>query len=621
MAAKKKAEEELSDLSVDELTEKRNEILMLLQTLEDEHRSASISDESYKSTKEANQKKLDKMREILEEFGIGDKDGNPPEKKQVPAGDAPPATPVQGATAQPSDTPQQSQGAPAPPTPNAAPFDESRIFERVDAKLNGEVEKLKVLIDALKEGGAASEERMQRLTESIGEIRSMMFNTDNSVKSGESKIELLEENMAEIDPRKVEKEFSKRDKSLGVFDLRVEKLERKMQDATTGVRELQDVLTSVGGLHNIADIDHEVTKKLGDVRESSKEIKRMTERTEKMFLELNKRMDEFFIYRAKQEALDEIVRDVIKSIDTVNTRLENTVNKTYVNSLRDSFKGVEDKIAKINSTMSRALPIADLMIPKDIQEMSSERESIKLLLASLDEEASSKKISNKEYLQAKDANQKKLAEIEEKIRQAIQKPGASGAQPAVPPATESPDSSKEKQESEALQATASAPEKAEEGSVQDADEAPAEGKDTPASKEPDTNLDGLKNLQEGVVGKEADSSSDTTPVVAEAHAEPVIEKESEGLDTENKTVPVVKEKKKEKEELVSEKDTTPKVADDSKIETTQPASDKEEPLQKSGEPQTKKEKLLFELDDSFKKGQLSKQAYEHSKELVMKIPN
>ncbi|MCK4555807.1 MAG: hypothetical protein KAT83_04320, partial [Candidatus Aenigmarchaeota archaeon] len=116
MAAKKKAEEELSDLSVDELTEKRNEILMLLQTLEDEHRSASISDESYKSTKEANQKKLDKMRVILEEFGITDNDGNPPEKKQeqkpAPAGDAPSATPVQGATAQPSGTSQQPQGAP-----------------------------------------------------------------------------------------------------------------------------------------------------------------------------------------------------------------------------------------------------------------------------------------------------------------------------------------------------------------------------------------------------------------------------------------------------------------------------------------------------------------------------
>ncbi len=574
MTAKKKAEESLSDLSVDELTERRNEILVLLQTLEDDHRSASISDESYKSTKEANQKKLDKIRPILEEFGIGDNDSKPPEKKkeQKPA----PAE---------SEQPQAS----SQPTSSATSFDESRFFERIDAKLNGEIEKLKVLIDALKEGGTASDERMQRLTESIGELRSMMFNTDNSVKSGESKIELLEENMAELDPRKIEKEFSKRDQSLGVFDLRVEKLERKMQDTTTGVHELQDILTSVGGLHNIADIDHEVTKKLEAVREESKEIKRMTERTEKMFLELNKRMDEFFVYRAKQEALDEIVRDVIKSIDSVNTRLENTVNKSYVKDLRDSFKGFEDKISKINSTMSSALPLADLMLPKEMQEMSSERESIKLLLVSLDEEARDKKISNEEYVQAKEANQKKLEEIEDKIRQQIQKPGA------TPPATENPAPSTEKPDEKAVQATTPAQEKAEEGVVLDTGNIPAESKSTPVSEEQDTNLDGLKNLQEGVSGNKEDPSAKTS-IAEEAPAEPSNEKEQTGN---GKTT-------------TETKNAAPK-------ETTQPVHGKEEPLQEPKESQTKKEKLLFELDDSFKKGQLSRQAYEHSKEIVMKI--
>ncbi|MCK5234193.1 MAG: hypothetical protein KAJ91_05225, partial [Candidatus Aenigmarchaeota archaeon] len=529
--------------------------------------SASISDESYKSTKEANQKKLEKIKPILEEFGIGDNDSKPPEKKKE-----------QKSASTEIEQPQAS----SQPASNVASFDESRFFERINAKLNGEVEKLKVLIDALKEGGTASEERMQRLTESIGEIRSMMFNTDNSVKSGESKIELLEENMEELDPRKIEKEFSKRDQSIGVFDLRVEKLERKMQDTTKGVHELQDILTSVGGLHNIADIDHEVTKRLEAVRESSKEIKRMTEHTEKMFLELNKRMDEFFVYRAKQEALDEIVRDVIKSIDTVNTRLENTVNKSYVKDLRDSFKGTEEKISKINSTMSSALPLADLMLPKEIQEMSSERESIKLLLVSLDEETRNKKISNEEYEHAKEANQKKLEELEDKIRQRIQKPGA------TPAATENSAPSTETPNEKAVQATASAPEKSKESMVSDTGNAPAEGKSIPASEEPDTNLDGLKNLQEGVSGKEEDSSVETS-ITAEAPAKPSVEKEQtgDGKTTETK-------EPQEKEVLIS-KDAAPK-------ETTPLVPDKEASLQEPKEPQTKKEKLLFELDDSFKKG-------------------
>jgi len=58
------------DLSVDDLVKQKEEIEMLLSSLEDEYRNASISDKSYKEVKEKNQKRLDQIKSKLEELGI-----------------------------------------------------------------------------------------------------------------------------------------------------------------------------------------------------------------------------------------------------------------------------------------------------------------------------------------------------------------------------------------------------------------------------------------------------------------------------------------------------------------------------------------------------------------------
>ena len=65
-----KKEENLSELSVDELSRQKEEIEELLSSLEDEYRNATVSDKSYEEVKKKNQKRLDQIKSKLKEFGI-----------------------------------------------------------------------------------------------------------------------------------------------------------------------------------------------------------------------------------------------------------------------------------------------------------------------------------------------------------------------------------------------------------------------------------------------------------------------------------------------------------------------------------------------------------------------
>ena len=90
-------------------------------------------------------------------------------------------------------------------------------------------EKINATINAVKESEKATDEKVQRITESLGEIRALIFGKESKTKDQQFRLEKLEEEVAGINPRKIEKEFGKRDRILTDIGMRTEKIESKME--------------------------------------------------------------------------------------------------------------------------------------------------------------------------------------------------------------------------------------------------------------------------------------------------------------------------------------------------------------------------------------------------------
>ncbi|MCK5290241.1 MAG: hypothetical protein KAJ56_04775, partial [Candidatus Aenigmarchaeota archaeon] len=123
--SKVKKESEFSGLSLDDLTDKKKEIKEFLASLENDYRNAVISEKSYKHTKEVNRKKMEDLKQQLEDFGITDSDDESENDSDKPSDDVKketsetvPASPEPAQASQdappPSEqaqTPQNSEGA------------------------------------------------------------------------------------------------------------------------------------------------------------------------------------------------------------------------------------------------------------------------------------------------------------------------------------------------------------------------------------------------------------------------------------------------------------------------------------------------------------------------------
>ena len=270
-----------------------------------------------------------------------------------------------------------------------------------------EIEKLKVMIDTVRESGKVTDETARSLSESIGELRSMVFQADAELKEVVLKMEKIEDEISEVKPQEIQKKFREYNENFEKNQLELEKLGKKAEDSGEKINKVFELLKSIGGIENLINVNQQVQKKLEDVNEAMKYIERIGTKTEKMFIDLNKGLQDLTLIKAKQDDFNESLKDMIKNIDSLNVKFEGYITKKDI----DAFKEDNMLIKKQVDDIKKVLPIADLKLPENIINLRKEREDINLLLESLEEQCARGKISKDEFAKIKDANTKRLEEI------------------------------------------------------------------------------------------------------------------------------------------------------------------------------------------------------------------
>jgi len=270
-----------------------------------------------------------------------------------------------------------------------------------------EIEKLKIMIDTVRESGKVTDETARGLSESIGELRSMVFQADAELKEVSMKMEKIEDEISEVRPQEIQKKFREYNENFEKNQLELEKLSKKAEDSGEKINKVFELLKSIGGIENLININQQVQKKLEEINEVMKYIERIGTKTEKMFIDLNKGLQDLILIKAKQDDFNESLKDIIKNIDSLNVKFEGYITKKDI----DAFKEDNMLIKKQIEDIKKVLPIADLKLPENIINLRKEREDINSLLESLEEQCVRGKVSKDEFAKIKDANTKRLEEI------------------------------------------------------------------------------------------------------------------------------------------------------------------------------------------------------------------
>ncbi|MCK5372833.1 MAG: hypothetical protein KAJ20_00670, partial [Candidatus Aenigmarchaeota archaeon] len=495
--SKVKKESEFSGLSLDDLTDKKKEIKEFLASLENDYRNAVISEKSYKHTKEVNRKKMEDLKQQLEDFGITDSDDESENDSDKPSDDVKketsetvPASPEPAQASQdappPSEqaqTPQNSEGAekvedvppqsepaqtpqgaesaekvedastedhkgssfidklkqhmkpltssvssePAAPKTDAPSSNDTAskttsssqnvelLMQKFSEKINIDLERIKANIDSIKEAKSSTDEKLQSMTENLAELRTTVFQREAGLKEQELKFTKVKELVDDIEPEKINKQFMKRDKFMSEMEIRIEKLEVKMNDLIKTAKHTDDLLKSIGGLENVANINHDITKKMEHINEKGKSVDHIFSKIEKMFVDMNKNLDDFNIYQTRQDNMNDVLEDTLKNVDQLGVKFNSYIDKKDMKTMQNNMDALSEKIEVMMGILKKAVPFAEAEIPKDLQDLENQKEDIESLLSTLESEYKKKQISEIDYNKIKMKNEAYLDKIKEEI--------------------------------------------------------------------------------------------------------------------------------------------------------------------------------------------------------------
>jgi predicted nucleic acid-binding Zn-ribbon protein len=468
-----------------ELQKQKEDIQILLSTLEEAYRDASITKEHYDEVKGKNQKKLEeinlkiiKIEKLPVEYKpseIQEKPKKPgkakpykkpagrqkPEKTSpppeaihaIPAMESPaapppsesslgesdysgipqPLTDIEGESDTVSVSPDKSPGSVRTSEPGTLRYtaDEIKdmlgkiikeikpqgieVIPRVD-KIEVQLEKLKAYIEAMKDERSGGNENTQRLTEELGELRSSVSGIDRKVSESDMKVFEINEALGDLRPARFLKSLQDEDKSIKIHDARLDKLDDLNSVMLKKLGQIEEVLKRLGSLEKIVSFSKEAAKRLLEIENREKKINRIADKIDGIFMELNKRLDEFVLYRAKQDTLDELSQEMMKSLDDISTRMEKYAEKGDLDMLKDMF---QTELASIR-TSSGTSP--------EVQRLEAQKTEIESLVAMLDEQFKAGALPENEYKKTKQINMSRLSDIEKKIEAA--KSGAAEEEPA-----------------------------------------------------------------------------------------------------------------------------------------------------------------------------------------------
>ncbi|HKZ45622.1 MAG TPA: hypothetical protein VJ343_02860 [archaeon] len=436
-------------LDVEGLLKEKADVESMISYLEDDYRKATVSEKSYAELKQKHLKRLEEINQSLESKGFEVKNNKKEEveeedeeeeeqEKEVKPKEEPEKTSEEKKEEKPkigllkklfgkkeekteekTEEEKTAEEGPVfidplkpPPEEHRKPVEATIPAEGGEPGMGGvEIEKLKVMIDAIREAKQGTDETIRTLSESIGEVRSMVFQADAGLRESMLKMEKIEDDLSEIKPQEIVKKFRETNDLVERHQMTLEKLDKKSEDLAEKINKVHEMLKSIGNVENLAGISKDVEEKLEDIKEAVKYIERIGSKTEKIFIDLSKGLDDLAVYKAIQSDFDDSMKEIIKTIDGLNVKFESYVSKKDLDAFKEDVFVIKKQIEEIN----KILPMLQINFPESMITLRKDKEDILMFLDSVEEQLRAGKLIRSEYEKIKESNKKKLKEIDEQL--------------------------------------------------------------------------------------------------------------------------------------------------------------------------------------------------------------
>ncbi|MBU2559287.1 hypothetical protein KKA03_00150, partial [archaeon] len=126
-------------------------------------------------------------------------------------------------------------------------------------------EKIEGRLASFEEAKGRIDDRIMRVSEQVGEIRSMVLEREKSFGLLEADFEMIKDTFEDIKPSEFSKELNKKEQAIMGVSMRVEKMEAVLTRLSEQVTEFRKLLDTIKSFENLVEVSREVNEKIAGI--------------------------------------------------------------------------------------------------------------------------------------------------------------------------------------------------------------------------------------------------------------------------------------------------------------------------------------------------------------------
>ncbi len=239
---------------------------------------------------------------------------------------------------------------PTPPTPSISPGDATNLI-----KLSTEVDRLKASSEAFAEVRKSFNERFTRISEQIGELRSMILERDRTIQTLELKAIKAADLVESIQPDKFMMEIQKQNVKIEALKANLEGNEAIVEKVMEDLREIRRKIEFFRGVEEIIRLSEEVKKELIEIKKIEGAINIQTDKIQTIYSEMRKKMQNLDTFNSQLQETRVNIEQNSKDIDSLRLKVSGLAEKSEVDKIIDKIQKYTDTLKEIQkkSPLSR----------------------------------------------------------------------------------------------------------------------------------------------------------------------------------------------------------------------------------------------------------------------------
>ena len=210
-------------------------------------------------------------------------------------------------------------------------------------KLVMKLERLEERVNVMSDVDKAIQDRITKISEEIGELRSSLLERDRNIREMENKVKEFLEIFEEIKPENIKNDIEKKEEEISENKAKIEVLSTQLKEVKREIESFKEIMEKIESFENLVKISEKINEKFSQIEESKKYTSRLAGKVENIFFELNNRVKELKEALEKIEMNEENIKELMKTVDILEIKTNNVVMKEELEKVK---KNIREEIEK-----------------------------------------------------------------------------------------------------------------------------------------------------------------------------------------------------------------------------------------------------------------------------------